>query len=247
MRRPSPSRFSPVARCPGISRCPSTTSPHSPASRTAATSVRANNFRSQLWLDSVRGVAASGIAYQVQVDVVDDLRVLDIAPFLTMPTMTTLRSAIRSVFSLCSAVTMDCSTPSTSVDASVLNELPKSDKTCRETRQDSARASRGFVRTLDLETSSAPRRIVSVSVDSLNHPRLFSAVVTVSKRENNTAKSQMVTATFDATGHISQALREFRTMELPSGAGDSKRVVLSDADTARVRALTVELLHRCVQ
>jgi hypothetical protein len=87
-------------------------------------------------------------------------------------------------------------------------------------------------------------RVVSVSVDSANHARVFSALVY--HNEGRAMKMQTVGALFGADGKMSQGIRTFMTRD-SSGTGDSKSVRLPDTDTARVRALTAEVLRRCVR
>jgi FlaG/FlaF family flagellin (archaellin) len=158
------------------------------------------------------------------------------------PPLTSLRHTIRRVAIVACLATAACAAPVTADD---LVALPASDTTCREIRQDSARASRGLARILMIERLPASMRFVSVGVDSSNHARVFSAMQ--SRKSGTTMKIQMVGASFDATGRMSQAVRTFMTREMPSGTGDSKSVALSDADTARVRSLTAEVLRRCIR
>jgi hypothetical protein len=148
---------------------------------------------------------------------------------------------MRYLCSLCCVATIACSSRLIADD---LEELPASAQTCREMNQNSVSTRHGLVRTLALDISAATNRVVLVGVDSLNRARTFSAMI--NKKVDKTVKSQMVTVIFDATGQMVQATRTFRTIELPSGTGDSKSVLLPDADTARVRKLAAEVLRRCV-
>jgi hypothetical protein len=94
----------------------------------------------------------------------------------------------------------------------------------------------------------APRpapRSVGVGVDSSNHPRFVTSIV--NRKAGTTMKMQSASALYDATGRMSQAVRTFTTRDITSGTGDSKSVALSDADTARVRSLTAEVLRRCIR
>jgi hypothetical protein len=95
---------------------------------------------------------------------------------------------------------------------------------------------------LTLQTHQASRT-VTLGLDSANHPRMFGAVV--SHAEGRTMKMQMVSVAFGTDGRMTQAVRTFMTRRVTSGTGDSKTVALSDADTARVRALTAQVLQRC--
>jgi hypothetical protein len=151
--------------------------------------------------------------------------------------------AVRRVAVLACLATAACAAP---VAADDLSALSASDSTtCREIRQDSARASRGISRMIMIEATRPALRSVGAAVDSLNHPRFFTSIV--NRRAGTTMKMQSVSAAFDATGRMSQAVRTFTTREMPSGTGDSKSVALSDADTARVRSLTAEVLRRCIR
>ena len=117
--------------------------------------------------------------------------------------------------------------------------------TCREVWQDSARASRGIARMIAIEATRPGSRFVGVAVDSSNHPRFFTSMV--NRKAGTTMKMQSASASYDATGRMSQAVRTFTTRDITSGTGDSKSVALSDADTARVRSLTAEVLRRCIR
>lgn len=133
-------------------------------------------------------MAAYCIECQIRVQSVHALFSLNTPSTLTKQTLITLRSAIRRVPSLCCLATMACSSPTVAAD---LDELPASAQTCREVREDSLRARRGFVRTLALEMSPASNRFVFVGVDSLNRARMFSAMI--NKKVDKIVKSQMVT------------------------------------------------------
>jgi len=139
--------------------------------------------------------------------------------------------------------TWACAAPVTADDLSALSASDST--TCREIRQDSARASRGIARLIMIEVPRPAPRSVGVAVDSLNHPRFFSSMV--NRKAGTTMKMQSASATYDATGRMSQAVRTFTTRDITSGTGDSKSVALSDADTARVRSLTAEVLRRCIR
>jgi len=158
------------------------------------------------------------------------------------PPLTSLCHTIRRVAIVACLATSACAAPVTADD---LLALPASDTTCREIRQDSARASRGFVRMIAIEATRPASRSVVVAVDSSNHPRFFSSMV--NRRAGTTMKMQSASAAYDATGRMSQAVRTFTTRDMTSGTGDSKSVALSDADTARVRSLTAEVLRRCIR
>ena len=159
------------------------------------------------------------------------------------PPLTSLRHTIRRVAVLACLATAACAAP---VAADDLSALSASDSTtCREIRQDSARASRGISRMIMIEATRPALRSVGAAVDSLNHPRFFTSIV--NRRAGTTMKMQSVSAAFDATGRMSQAVRTFTTRDITSGTGDSKSVALSDAATARVRSLTAEVLRRCIR
>jgi len=159
------------------------------------------------------------------------------------PPLTSLRHTIRRVAIVACLATSACAAPVTADD---LVALSASDNTtCREIRQDSATASRGISRTIRIEVTRPASRSVFVAVDSSNHPRFFSSMV--NRRAGTTMKMQSASAAYDATGRMLQAVRTFTTRDITSGTGDSKSVALSDADTARVRSLTAEVLRRCIR
>jgi len=159
------------------------------------------------------------------------------------PPLTSLRHTIRRVAIVACLATSACAAPVTADD---LVALSASDNTtCREIRQDSATASRGISRMIRIEVTRPASRSVMVAVDSSNHPRFFSSMV--NRRAGTTMKMQSASAAYDATGRMSQAVRTFTTRVITSGTGDSKSVALSDADTARVRSLTAEVLRRCIR
>ena len=159
------------------------------------------------------------------------------------PPLTSLRHTIRRAAVLACLATAACAVPVTADDLSALSASDST--TCREIRQDSARASRGISRMIAIEATRPASRSVVVAVDSLNHPRFFSSMV--NRKAGTTMKMQSASATYDATGRMSQAVRTFTTRDITSGTGDSKSVALSDADTARVRSLTAEVLRRCIR
>ena len=160
----------------------------------------------------------------------------------TEHSLITLCPGSRRVVAVCGLTATACASP---VVADDLAALSASDTTCQEIRQDSARASRGFARMLMIEMPAPMSRFVSVGVDSLNHARVFSAMI--NQKAGTAMKMQMVSASYDANGRMLLATRTFMTRQIASGTGDSKSVALSGADTARVRTLTAEVLRRCIR
>ena len=88
-------------------------------------------------------------------------------------------------------------------------------------------------------------RYLTVGVDSANRARVFSTLITHIQRPTMTMQS--TTALYGKDGRMSQTTRTLTTRDITSGTGDSKSVQLSDKDTARVRALTAEVLRHCLR
>ena len=97
---------------------------------------------------------------------------------------------------------------------------------------------------LMIHSGNAPRS-VTVGVDSVNRPRLFSTMITHIQRPTMTM--QNTTALYGQDGRMSQTTRTLTTRDVISGTGNSKSVRLSDKDTALVRALTAEVLRTCLR
>ena len=151
--------------------------------------------------------------------------------------------AVRRVAIIACLAASACAAPVTADD---LVALSASDSTtCREVWQDSARASRGIARMIAIEATRPGSRFVGVAVDSSNHPRFFTSMV--NRKAGTTMKMQSASASYDATGRMSQAVRTFTTRDITSGTGDSKSVALSDSDPALVTSLTAEVLRRCIR
>lgn len=127
--------------------------------------------------------------------------------------------------------------------ADELAALAASDTTCRMISANRPYSRIGVARTFALQTHDRSLTI-ALGVDSANRPRMFSAMVT--SNTGHTTHVKMDGAYYATDGAMFQASRIFLNHN-SDGTGDQKSVKLSEADTAKVRKLTAELVRRCVR
>jgi hypothetical protein len=133
----------------------------------------------------------------------------------------------------------------TGVAVDDLSDLSPADTTCRELPLQTSARRLGVVRSFAIMRQSAAMRSVAVGVDSLDRPRMFYTMT--STKRGAKMEMQIVNVVFDSSGRMSMPVRTFMTRDIATGTGESKSVPLSAVDTRRVRALTTEVLHRCVR